>query len=107
HLFPSHHVAGAHGAFFVFAALAHAHTARGYMREIAVVFRVRKIGFYLRRIVVSSQAQVFIQAVWINLLAWIHLPIRVPYSFELAECLNQLWPEHLDQQLASGLSIAM
>src|SRR5581483_8197311 len=57
--------------------------------------------------VVSAKAQIFVQPVRFNHFARIHLPIRVPNRFELAECLDQFWSEHFGEKLCARLPVAM
>ena len=45
-------------------------------------------------IVITTQPQVFIEPVGIHHLAWIHLPVRIPYGLELAECFDKLVSIH-------------
>ena len=106
-LFPRNHVAGTHGAVFVLAALAHAHAAQRDLGEMAVRFRIGKIGLHRDRLIARAQAQVFVQRVGVDLLPRIHLPFRVPYALVFAEGLHHLGPEHPDQQFAARLAVAV
>ena len=57
--------------------------------------------------VVGAKAQVLIDAVRINNLAGIHLPVRVPDGLEFAEGFDQFLPEHFVEELSFGLAVAM
>src|ERR1035441_628514 len=61
----------------------------------------------LPRIVARSKAQIFVEAIRIDELARIHLPIGIPKRFELAEGLHQFRAKHLRQKLAARLPVSM
>src|SRR6185369_2203652 len=60
-LFPGDHVAGAHGATIVFAALAHTDAAQGGFGKMSVVFREGKICFDRSGTVAGAEAEIFIE----------------------------------------------
>ena len=59
------------------------------------------------RVVAGAEAQVLVDAVRVDDLARVHLPVRIPDRLELAERLDQLRAEHLRQELASRLAVAV
>src|ERR1051326_1760674 len=77
------------------------------MGEAAFVVGVFEMCLRLPRMIIGAQPQVLIDAVWIDDLSRIHLPVRVPDGFEFAESPDQLRPEHFVQKFAACLPIAM
>src|SRR5579884_3305329 len=89
------HKAGTHGVVFglcalLAAALADSYAAQSRMGEAAPVFGILEVSFRLPGMVISSQAQVLVEAMRLDHLARIHLPLRIPDGFEFAEGLDQL-----------------
>ena len=66
-----------------------------------------KMGRRFPGMIVRTQPQVFIQPVWFDHFARVHLPFRVPSILELAKGLDQLRTKHFRQQLSAGLSISV
>src|SRR5450755_14205 len=58
-------------------------------------------------IVTRSESQIFVEAIRIDELARIHLPIGIPQRFELAESLHQFRSKHLRQKFAARLPVSM
>src|SRR5450755_4018852 len=58
-------------------------------------------------IVTRSESQIFVEAIRIDELARIHLPIGIPQQFELAEGLHQFGTKHLGQKFAARLPVSM
>ena len=94
-------VTGAHGFALDPPAFAYAHTTHGGMREIAMIFRKLKVSFRTPGLVISAQAQIFIDAIGLNHLVRVHLVLQIPDGLELAEGLHQLRAKHLGQQLGT------
>src|SRR5437868_6718087 len=106
------HEAGTHGVVVRFSsvfapAFANANAAQRGMGKAAVIFGPLEMGFGFPRPVCSPQAQVLVHTVGVDNLARIHLPLRVPNRFELAECIDEFRAEHLMEELASRLSVAV
>ena len=101
HLLAGRHVARTHSALLVFAALAHANTARRSLGKVAMIVRKQEVGFEVRRIVVGAEAKIFIELVRIDQLAGVHLPLRVPDALEFAKSFDQLRTKHFFEQLAA------
>ncbi len=82
HFFARDHVAWAHSvlrAFAVFtAAFSHSHTTQCGMREAAMIVGKLEIGGRIPGMVISSEPQVFIDAIGIDNLSRIHLPVWIP-----------------------------
>ena len=101
------HVARAHRAVVVLAALANADAAERRLRERSVVVRELEVRAGILGLVVGAETQVLRGRVRVDQLARVHLVVRVPDRLELAECPHQLGAEHLRQQRAARLSIAV
>src|ERR1051326_5194301 len=104
-LFMRHHEAGAHGVAFsgfrVFpSALANAHATQRGMSKAAIVLRILEMSCRIPGMVVGAKTQVLVNAIGIDNLAGVHLPIGVPDRLELAEGLNEFFPEHLVKKLS-------
>src|SRR5690606_4940005 len=59
------------------------------------------------RLVVRAESKVRVQGPRVHDLARVHLPVRVPDRLELAEGLDQIGSEHLREQLAARLAVAV
>src|SRR5258706_10850350 len=106
-LFARRHVAGAHHAALVLPALADADAAQDGAREAAVVVRILEVRCGSRGSVIDAEPQVVVHAIWVHQLAGIHLAGGIPDALELAERLDQLWPEHQRQELGARLAVAV
>src|SRR5579864_4876449 len=111
-LFMRDHEAGTHGIAFgagrVFsAALSNANAAQRRMGKAAVILRILEMSRRVPWMIAGTEAQILVDAIWIDDLAGIHLPIRVPDGFEFAESFNQLWAEHFVEKLGFGLPVAV
>src|SRR4051794_34172416 len=77
HFLASDHVAGAHGvlmtAAILAATLADADAAQRGAREAALVIGIFEVGVGLPGLVVGAESQVFIDAIRLDNLAWVHL----------------------------------
>src|SRR5207244_11057245 len=82
-LFLRHAKAGAHHSTLVTPAFPHSNTTLGGAGKAAVILRKLKMHFWLPRPIVRPKAKIFIQPVWLNELARIHLPLGIPDSLEL------------------------
>src|SRR4051794_33217043 len=100
--FARDHKARAHGVIARFTvqstAIPYSDTAQRSVRHVPVVIRELEVRWRLPWLVSRPQAQVLIGMVWVNHLPGIHLPIRIPDGFELAECLDQFGTKHLVQK---------
>ena len=61
----------------------------------------------LPRMVIGAQTQVLVDAIRINDLSRIHLPIRIPDRLELAESLDQFVAKHFVEKFSSRLAVTM
>src|SRR6185437_1210870 len=105
-LFPGRPVTRAHHAALVAPALANADAAGCGGRERAAVLRVAEERDRIAR-EPAAQRQILIEPVGPHDLAWVHLVARIERGLELTERADQLSREHLRQQLAPGLTIAV
>src|SRR5438477_2801287 len=99
-LFACHHVARAHRAVLDIAALTYADTAQRRPGKAPLVFDELEVRLEYRRGVFRAEAEIRIEWIGIDDLAWIHPVIRVPYRLELAECADKVRSEHPVEQLA-------
>ena len=65
------------------------------------------MSFGLPRTVIRTETQVFIDAIRIDDLARVHLPIRVPNGFEFTKGFNQFWTEHLVEKFRFRLAVSV
>ena len=105
--FAGGHEAGAHGAGIGFAAGADAYAAEIGCGEGAVVFGEGEVGFGLPGFVVGAEAKVFVRLVGVDEFAGVHAVGRVEDVLEGAEGHHELFAEHLGEESATGLAIAM
>ena len=105
--FTGDHVAGAHGAAIHAAALPHADAAQGSSGETSFIIRKCEVCSGLSRVVGGAEAQVFVKAIRVDNLTWIHLPIWIPDSLELAKCLHEFRTIHFGEQFRTCLAISM
>ena len=89
------------------AALADADAADGRVREVAVVARVGELDRRPPRLVVGAEAEVLVDAVRLDDLARVHLPVGIPDRLELLERADELVAEHLRQELRARLAVAV
>jgi hypothetical protein len=106
-LLAGHHVARAHRAAALAAALANSHAAQGGVGEALLVGREPEGGGQPQRRVAGAEAQVLVQPVGVDQLARVHPALRVPDRLELGEGGHQLGAEHPGQQLGPGLAVAV
>ncbi len=97
----THHSAG------IVAAFADSHAAPGGRGQAAVVVGQVEVRLRLPGIVARAETQIFVEAVGIDELARIHLPIGIPERFELAESLHEFRAKHFGKQFAAGLPVSM
>src|SRR5919108_3256320 len=109
HLLARDHITRAHGILLAFAihapAFSHPYAAQRRMREAAMIFGIPEISGWIPRLIICAQAQVLVDTIWINNLAWVHLPVWVPDRLELAEGLDQFRSKHLVKEFSLGLTI--
>ena len=106
-LFAGGHEAGAHGAGVGLAAGSHAYAAEVGVGEAAVVFGVGKVGLRLPGVVVGAEAEVFVRLVGVDEFVGVHAIGGVEEALEGAEGLHQLFAEHLGEERAAGLAVAV
>src|SRR5581483_3538358 len=97
----------AHDSTFVTSALPDANAAQGGASQAAVVVHVLEVRLRLPRLVVEAKPQVFVEAVRLNHLAGIHLPLGVPQRLKLPERLHQFRTEHPGKQFRARLPVPM
>src|SRR5436853_462988 len=51
--------------------------------------------------------QILVATIWLDDLAGIHLPIRIPDGFKFFERLDEFRPKHLDQKFAARLPVTV
>src|SRR6476660_5850071 len=107
HFFPRDPIARAHGLAFLTPAFADADATERSPGEAIVVPRKLKVCPWLRWPVVDTESQIFIDAVWLDNLAWIHFPFWIPNRFEFPERAHQLVAEHFGQQFSPRLSVSV
>ena len=86
--FACRHVAGAHSAISVSAALSHAHAALNRIGKTGFVVGKREVRLPLRRAVMFAIAEVLVSTLRPDHFPRIHLPIRVPDLLEFDERLH-------------------
>ncbi len=106
-LFAGGHEAGAHGSGVGLAAGTDADAAEGGGGEGAVVFGEGEVGFGLPGVVVGAEAEVFVELVGVDELAGVHAVGGVEDALEVAEGFHQLFAEHLGEERAAGLAVAV
>src|SRR5688500_18017548 len=106
-LFARRHVARAHHAAFFLAARADTDTPQRRTCERSVVVRTAETGLDRPRAIVRTEAQIRVRLSRINRLSGIHAVIGIPKALELAECVHQLRAEHLRQECAARLAVAV
>src|SRR5438309_2740999 len=77
------------------------------MRKAAVVLRILEMSLRFPGMVISAEPQILVDAIWIDNLAGIHLPIWVPDRFEFAKGLNQLLTKRFVEELGFRLAVAV
>ncbi len=106
-LFAGGHEAGAHGAGVGLAAGSDADAAEVGGGEAAVVFGEGEVGFGLPGVVVGAEAEVFVGLVGVNELVGVHAVGGVEETFEGAEGVHEFGAEHLGEERAAGLAVAV
>jgi hypothetical protein len=107
HLLARDHVTRAHRPALGAAALADAEAALRRRREAPAVARETEVRLDPPRAVGGPEPQVRVERVGLDQLVRVQLEVRVPDRLELAECLHELRPEHLRQQLGVRLPVAV
>src|SRR5947209_20056299 len=92
-LFMRDHKTGAHrialSGFRIFsAALANSDTAQRRVSKAAVVLRIFEMSRRVPGMIVGAEAQILVDAIRVDDLAGVHLPVRIPDGFEFAEGLD-------------------
>src|SRR5438105_1783886 len=77
-LFECHHITWTHRSTFVLTTDAGANTTFGCRRETLMIVRKSKLRVDLWWIPVRPEAQIFVNTIWIDQLAGIHFPFRIP-----------------------------
>src|SRR5690349_618602 len=101
------HVARTHDAAVVAATLADADAAERSVAERSVVVRIPEERLRPRRRVARAEAEVREDRVRPDQLAGVHPSVGIPRVLERFERADQPLAEHLRQQLAAGLAVAM
>src|SRR5712692_7610970 len=96
-----------HHSTFIAPALSHADAAQGRARQAAMVIGKLEVCWRLPWFIVRPEAKVFVQPVRLDHLARIHLPVRIPNRFELAEGLHQFRSEHFGKEFGAGLAVSV
>ena len=102
-----HHVARAHRPGIVLAALAQADAPEHRPLEGSLVVRKRELRRGPLRRVVGAEPEVLGRQIGVDDLARVHLAVRIPDRLELAERAHDLVAEHLRQQRAARLAVAV
>jgi hypothetical protein len=108
-LFAGGHEAGAHGSGVGFAAGSDAYAAEVGGGEAAVVFGVGEVELRngLPGFVVGAEAEVFVGLVGVDELAGVHAVGGIEDALEGAEGFDQVFTEHLGEERAAGLAVAV
>src|SRR5947207_1583979 len=106
-LFASHAKTRTHDAAFISPAFAHSYASQHGPREAALVLRKLKMCFRLPWPICDSQTQIVIKPVRVDHFARVHLPVRIPDSFEFVEGLHQLRSEHFGEELCARLTVSV
>ncbi len=106
-LFAGGHEAGAHGSGVGFAAGSDAYAAEGGGGEGAVVFGEGEVSFGLPGVVVGAEAEVFVDLVAVDHFVGVEAVVRVPEALEGAEGVHEFGAEHLGEECAAGLAVAV
>src|ERR1700674_3764355 len=96
-----------HDSAFVAAALADSNAAQGSGRQAAVVVGKFEMRLGLPGIIAGTEAEILVEAIRFDELAWVHLPIGIPERFELAEGLHNFRPKHFGKKLGAGLPVSV
>src|SRR6266404_2335739 len=96
-----------HDSTFVAAALAHSDAAQRSSGQAAVVVGKFEMRLGLPRIISGTEAQVFIEAIRLDELARVHLPIGIPDRLELTEGLHNFRSKHFWKKLGAGLPVSV
>src|SRR6202171_2812875 len=93
-----------HDSAFVAAALADSDAAHGSSGQAAVVVGEFEMRLRLPGIIAGAAAKIFVQAIRLDELTRIHLPIGIPERLKLAEGLHNFRPKHFGKKLGAGLA---
>src|SRR3981081_1562306 len=66
-----------------------------------------KMGLGLPGIIAGTEAKIFVEAIRLDELTRIHLPIGIPERLKLAEGLHNFRPKHFGKKLGAGLAVSM
>src|SRR5260370_19390682 len=105
--FAGGHEAGAHGSGVGFAAGSYSNATQVCRGKAALVFGVGEVGLGLPGFVVGAEAEVFVGLVGVDEPAGVHAVGGVEGALEDAEGLHQLFAEHLGEERAAGLAVAV
>ena len=107
HFLERHHVARAHGAVLVLAALADPHAASRRLGEAEIVLGEREVRVGFLRPVAGPEAQILVDAVRADHLARVHLPVGIPDRLELVERVDEVLAVHERQKLRLALPVTV
>src|SRR5258708_7920825 len=93
-----------HDSAFIAPALAHSNTPQRGGCQAAVVIGKFEMRLRLPRIVARSEAEIFVEAIRIDQLARVHLPIGVPERLKFAKGLHNFRLKHFWQKFGAGLA---
>ena len=96
-----------HYSAFVAAALADSDAAQRSSGQAAVVVGKFKMRHGLPGIIARAEPEIFVEAIGIDQLARIHLPVGIPKRFELAEGLHEFGAKHLGKKFGAGLAVSV
>src|SRR5436853_20501 len=94
-LFARHHVAWAHGSAMLAPTLTYANATQRRAGKIELIIWKMKMSPCFGRMIIRTQAQIVDDPIRLYDFAGIHLPLWIPDVLEFAECLHELWSEHL------------
>src|SRR4051812_13198533 len=75
--------------------------------EVVLIVRELKVCLRIPALVFIQKAAVLVNAIRMDDLAGIHLPLGIPKLLEFAECVNEFGAEHLPEHFRAALPVAM
>src|SRR5205807_9806915 len=75
--------------------------------SVCLIFRKLKMSFRFPGMIVSTQPKIFIKPIRLHDFAGIHLPRRIPESFEFAKSLHQFRPKHFGKKFPARLPVTV
>src|SRR5947209_4311657 len=99
--FARDHEARTHHAVVHAAAFADADAAQHRAFDAPFVVWKFEIGLRRPRAIVGAETKIFGWMIRSDDLAGVHLPLRIPQRFEFAECVHELFTEHLRHKPAA------